>query len=498
LRSSLARLGELRVSLPSRRAFMNDGAHTFLRESYLVTGAHFAIATNSEEILAAARNSFGQPVEPESSPDLTMRLWVDPAAQSSPPWPQPYFRGLSHLVYAGFDRDNSILLDLRGRRLVGRLSRSMAQDGAYWRRVVFPAIVGLASDALNITVLHCGCVELDGSGLLLAGESGSGKSTLSLAMAQNGFAFLSDDWTYLYLSSRWLHAWGLPAPLKLLPDAVQYFPELRSLEPGIAMNGERSYEVDPERVFGVRRSLRCEPRWLVFLERQKQPGHSLVRIPSQEAAARLEVDMEDLPPELSPTKETQREAILSLVKRECWLLRHGESPHDIAQVLVRLCAGPAQKVPRGVASKSDIHLLRTGPDLTRRLTPTPYVADLCPSGRAIRLETNSPTLLRQVCRALGGCGRTQLSRKPFLWRLISDPDAGLHMPWPDFSMVSANGLLFANIGQRSFLAADREARCAVGFLADGLLEDEEGFEECFLAGLLSMTAAAGLPSGLQL
>jgi len=93
---------------------MDHKLHTPLGESYLVAGAHFAIATNSQEILTSARNSFRQTVGSETSPDLTMRLWVDPAAQTFPPWPRPYFRGLSHLVYAGFDSENSMLLDLRG------------------------------------------------------------------------------------------------------------------------------------------------------------------------------------------------------------------------------------------------------------------------------------------------------------------------------------------------------------------------------------------------
>jgi hypothetical protein len=469
---------------------MNHGIDTPLRESYLVTGAHFAIATNSEEILAAARNSFRQTVEPDSSPALTMRLWVDSAAQSFPPWPQPYFRVLGHFVYAGFDGENSFLLNLRRGRLVGRFSQSMARDQDYWQRVIFPTVVGFASEALGVTVLHCACAERGGNGLLLAGEPGSGKSTLSLAMARNGFAFLSDDWTYLSGTSSQVLAWGFVTPVKLLPDAVKYFPELRSLEPSVSLNGECAHEVDPERVFGVRRSFRCEPRWLVFLERQPKSGHTFVRMPPQEAAARLESGLAILPPELSQLCEIQRVTIGSVVERQCWLLRHGENPHEIAQVLVRLCADSLQKVEPGTDPRSDIDCVRTGPDLTRRLTPTPYVADLCAGGRAIRLETNSPAILRQVGTALGRSGKMPTSHEPFLWRLISDDDGGLRSPWPHFSSIAADGLSLINIGQRSFLAGDREACCAVGFLAEELLKDEKGFEEFFLTKLLSITATA--------
>ena len=241
--------------LSKQRTALDQEIYTPLHSHHIVTGAHCMVSTNSQVVLGAARKFFRQAVEPQFPPGLTLRFWVDPAAQSSRPWPQPFFRGLGHLAYAGFDSESSLLLDLRRRSVLGRFSSSMAGDVGYWQRVIFPALVGLASDALGVTVIHCACVERDGVGLLLAGESGAGKSTLSLAMARRGFAFVSDDWTYLSYADGQLAAWGLGTPLKLLPDAAHYFPELRDLEPGVALNGERSFEVDPEEVFGVRRSL---------------------------------------------------------------------------------------------------------------------------------------------------------------------------------------------------------------------------------------------------
>ena len=469
------------------RSSRDQEVRTPLGECYVVAGAHFGVFSNSEDILATAHRTFRQVAEPQAFPILTVRLWVDVTSQACPPWPQPYFRGLDHLVYAGFDRENSLLLDLRRRRAIGRFSPSMARDEDYWQRIIVPNLVGLASEPLGITALHCACVERDGQGLLLAGGSGAGKSTLALAIAQSGFALLSDDWTYFSHNGRLL-AWGLATPVKLLPDAVQYFPELLNLEPGVAINGERSYEVDPQRVFGIRRSLRCEPRWLVFLERQQQPGYSLVRVPRGEAVARLEFDLEDLPPELSPVRETQREAILSLVERECWLLRHGDNPGDIAELLARLCAdSPATEMQPAVSWESRLHVARTGPDLIRRFTPTPLVADLGVAGGAIRLETNNQMILQQVTKALERYRRTETKQELFLWRLVSDNDAGLQPPWPDASTLSADDLYLINMGQRSFLAGDRSARCAIGFVAEALLEDEIGFEESFLTKLLSMT-----------
>ena len=473
-----------------QRTALDHEIYTPLHSHHIVTGAHCMVSTNSPAVLGAARKFFRQAVEPQYPPGLTLRFWVDPAAQSSPPWPNPFFRGLEHFAYAGFDSENSFLLDHRRRSVLGRFSPSMARDVGYWQRVIFPALVGLASDALKVTVVHCACVERDGDGLLLAGESGAGKSTLSLAMARRGFAFVSDDWTYLSHADGQLVAWGLGTLLKLLPDAVQHFPELKTLEPGVALNGERSFEVDPEDVFGIRRSPRCEPRWLVFLERQDKTGHTFVRMPPQEAAKRLGSALERLPPESSRLRDIQRATLQSLVERECWILRYGENPGIIAQTLDRFCAGSRPMVRTSFAARNRPLFVRKGADLTRRLTPTPLVADLGVAGCAIRLETNSPAILRLVGNALGRNHPTQPGHKRFRWRLIRDDDAGVLPPRPGFSIVSADGLQVVNMGQRSFMAMDAEARCGVGFLAEEFLTDGRRFEKLVLAHLLSLTAGA--------
>jgi hypothetical protein len=465
---------------------MNEELHTPLRESYLVTGARFTVATNSEEILAAARKCFRQTVGTESSPVLTMRLWVDPTAHSSPRWPPAYFRCLNHLVYAGLDDENVLLLDLQRRRVIGRLSRSMAQDQAYWQRVLFPAIVGLASETLNVTVLHCGCVERDGMGLLLAGKSRSGKSTLSLALAQNGFAFLSDDWTYLSLANRRLCAWGLATPVKLLPDALAYFHQLRAAELSVSFNGELAYEVDPEHIFGIRRSLRCEPRWLIFLERQESPGHSFLRISPEQAATSLESELANLPPELSRFRETQQATIRSLVEHECWLLRYGENPQEVAQVLSDFCLVSQPSLQHGFP-KSSASSVRMGPDLIGRFTPTPFTADLSFAEHPVRFETNSRIVLQRMGSALKPAPKRS-PEEPFVWRLVIDGASGLEPPWPDFSQFAVDGLLLANIGQRNFLAVDTEARRGVGFVAEELVHDPAGFEAVLLPRLCSMTS----------
>lgn len=459
------------------------------RHWFRVLGQRCAIFTNSTEIHQAARCTFRQAIDPQPAYDLSMSLWVDPNAPGVGPWPQPHFRGLNHLVYVGLDHQCSLLLDLRRRRAIGRVSPAMGRDLAYWQRVIFPNAIGLMSEALGLTALHCACLDREGVGLLLSGGSGAGKSTLALALARRGFAFLSDDWTYFSGVGAQLRAWGLAGDVKLLPDATRHFPELGSFTPAQSPNGELAYELDPEAVFDVRHSLTCEPRWLVFLERRDSAGYNFTRMHPLEAAIRLEGDMEDLPSELLPVREAQTGTIRELAGRECWLLSHGELPSDIAQILARLITQPPDEVsaepwPAGSPSKP----VRSGPDILRRFTATPLRASLRLKDCEVRLETNSPAILRQISDVVGESSSSGTSSCHFLWRLISDEDAELGAPWPAASVLSADGLHLEHVGLRTFFAVDSEARLAVGFVAEGLLNDP-GFERFFAARLVSATSA---------
>ena len=470
--------------------FRNQRVQTPLHSHHIVTGAHCEVLTNSPAILEATRKFFRYEVAPQKLPTMTLRLWVDPAARDCPPCPQPFFRGLGHLTYAAFDSENSLLIDLRRRRVLGRFSGSMAVDAGYWQRVILPALVGLASDALGVTVIHSACMERDGDGLLLAGESGAGKSTLSLAMAHAGFHFLSDDWTYLSHARRKLTAWGLVTPLKLLPESADFFPELRRLQPGVSLNGETAFEVDPEAVFGVRRSLRCDPRWLVFLERHSGPGHAFSRMPLQEAARSLGSAQGRLPRELSKLRKTQRATIQSLVERECWLLRYSEPPEVMARVLSEFCGASRPPDRECLVAGSRPLFWRSGPDPTKRLTTTPLAAELCAAGCAVRLETNNAAILWLVASCLRPRSQYHPVHTRFLWRLVSDDDAGIHGSAESFSGASADGLQFINMGQRGFMAMDAAARCAVGFLSKELLNDVDRFRNLVLARLIMLTETA--------
>lgn len=506
--------------------FLKRDASTPLRRQYLAAGAVFEISTNSESILDVAGESFlemrANPAGPSWPSGCRLRFWVDPAATSGPPWPNPYFRGLDHLVFAGFDPQNSLLVNLGSKQVIGRFSPALAADRAYWKSIIFPVLLTLTGATLGIAELHCACVSLAGEGLLLAGASGSGKSTLTLALARAGFRFLSDDRTYLSRRAGELAAWGLPTRLKLRPEAAVYFPELRGLEPRTALNGERAFELDLEGDFHWTRAARSDPRRLIFLERldsREPPAFELTELDPAEAAARLAAD---LLPETPEAAAAQRQVIDELVRRPVYRLRYSGDPPSVARALIEWFAAsggstvsPQESSGGGVsAPPSDGATTlrsanpitsgearrradppRKNPDPLRRFLPTPLAVDLPLMGRTVRLETNSAAVRSQTERLLARYRNQAPGDAQFRWRIIREADSRLLPPWPQAAAFSDSGLGYVSFGQHSFLAVDLEARQAAAFLAAGLAHDPAGFSSPFLDRLLVLTAGAlGLTS----
>lgn len=76
----------------------------------------------------------------------------------------------------------------------------------------------------DFLLLHAGAVARDGGALLLPARTSSGKSSLCLGLLEMGFSYLSDDVGALDpVTGR---AYPYPKPIKLIPDAVEFFPGL--------------------------------------------------------------------------------------------------------------------------------------------------------------------------------------------------------------------------------------------------------------------------------
>jgi hypothetical protein len=471
--------------------FLRTKVATPLNGQYWAAGVQLRITTNFEPILNAAQRAFEEavPLGHDRAEEIRLRFWVEDTSQSGLPKFKPYFRGLDHLVFAGFDGRNSILINLRDQFGIGRFTPDVASDEKFWETILFPALLTIVGPSAGLTPLHCACVAWKGSGLLLAGESGAGKSTLSLALAQSGFDFLSDDRTLIGEHQGRLLAWGLSREMKQRVDIIAQFPFLSHVKPNGTFKRADELRFDARKISGLHHIRCCEPRWLVFLERQSRPAFSLTHMPPHDAVWRL---VSQLHRETSEAHDKQRRAVKNLVTTECYLLRYGGDPHTVAGALhtlvlngwkteKRLTHKPARELSHST-SPSDDPLRRF------RTTPLSYEAHLM--GRHIRVETDNPAILKNAERFLNCSEGTNNAPSQFLWRIVSEPGDDATATWPPMTAFSDYNMRYINIGQRCFVAVDHGARQAVGVIPEHLANDETGFSSVYLASMFYLTAPA--------
>jgi hypothetical protein len=307
---------------------------------------HFAgvacdLVTNSIELRALLNELSYTAVIPTGS-RFSMRIRVNES--STQPIESPHFRGLRHVVTASFGIGNLFIFDILRCRVSASISAIAAKDVRFWREKLIPISLGVLGAAMGLVPMHCACLEKDGDGLLIAGLSGAGKSTLSVALSQNGFSYVSDDWTYMSRQSTSLLAFGTAAPVKLLPDATNHFPNLARYDLQRSMNGELAYEVDITEAFSVHVEKACEPRWLIFLERTSYSEVQFVPVASDLARSYLDSSVERLPIELSEAS-AMRDLTLDVISGlPCWRLRYGGTPQIAAEHLGVFVANRKQEI----------------------------------------------------------------------------------------------------------------------------------------------------------
>jgi hypothetical protein len=298
-----------------------------------IAGSKCLFSTNDRSLFDSVsrwRSSRGV----DSSKDCELRVIVD-ANLSREVNAQPQFRGAQQFVFAVFHSRESVLFDLFERRITAVVSRETARDHEFWNTILLPIALGVLGPSMGVAPLHCACLAHNEQGMLVAGISGAGKSTLAVALAQEGFALVSDDWSYARIESGNASVYGLQVPVKLMPETSRYFEELNGLRPKIALNGELAFEVNAAETFGVQVAQRCEPNCVVFLERWSSEESSVEALPRDVARRYFTQSAELLPMELRREIAEREEIIERVTSRDCWRFRYGGTPQQGARALRR-------------------------------------------------------------------------------------------------------------------------------------------------------------------
>jgi hypothetical protein len=306
----------------------------------LFAGQPVLFCTNSSQLAMYARDYLPEDsdaISRTTSASATITVHVresDEICESA-----PYFRARGNFAFASFTPADSFWFNLRRREVFGICSPQLADDCRRWRAHIFPALLGILSASVGVAPVHAACLVCDGHGVLLAGRSGTGKSTLAIAMARRGYELLSDDWSYLSaaedgVGAGAMQAWGLPVPVKLLPDASSFFPELHECQVDVSLNGEIAYEVFPEECLGIRRIERCPVKSVVLLERGTDPGCAMRSISPNQAMNHLQAEVEPLEGALAGCYRRQLDMIRHTADRaSCYRFIFNDHPDKVAQAL---------------------------------------------------------------------------------------------------------------------------------------------------------------------
>jgi hypothetical protein len=321
-----------------RRAIAIDPGGLAFRYALQLAGSVCQVKANSDIVVQGLAAWLTPQTERQVA--FSLQIFVSEGARASS---VPRFRGGKHLVVACFGIDNVFTFDLLRRNVTAAITPDVAIDQTFWDRVLLPITMGVMGPAFGVVPVHCACVVADEMGVLIAGESGAGKSTLSVALAQNGFGFVSDDWTYLSMHHGRLRAHGLSVPAKLLPDAVDHFPVLKHYRPALALNQELAYEV-PLSELGLEERLCCEPRYFFFLNRNHDSQCSIVPISPRESQQYAHRSVERLPSELADMLQARSALISSLASLSCWKLSYGGPPNIAVDAIQEFLASQKQSV----------------------------------------------------------------------------------------------------------------------------------------------------------
>ena len=144
-------------------------------------------------------------------------------------------------------------------------------------------------------------------------------------------------------------------------------------------------------------------------------------------------------------------------------------------------------------------LVESRPDLLRRFSATPYAANLLIMDRTIRIESNRSQIVEKARQFFFRHQGPPAGHPEFLWRIVGEHrgDNPIDIQLAAFSDL---GVRYGNMGQKSFLAVDLEAREAVAFVDERAVESEPKFNcrslfdtlFCMCAGsigLVSLSAA---------
>jgi hypothetical protein len=242
------------------------------------------LATNSEDILAAADRIWAQFPATQQGPAAKLHVLLENRDAAVPPKPSMP-RGRNHLVSIVHGPDNFAVCDLARSFTFACLTRDVARDREYVRYHFLELAGYLMIDALHLSPLHASSAAIHSRAVVLSGDSGAGKTSLAYACARKGWTYLSDDATHIVRGRSDRAVVGRPFSIRFRESARLLFPELNRFVPERRPNGKLDIEV-ATRDLDLSVALESRATHLVFLNRRNEPADTRFEPVAQSEAMR--------------------------------------------------------------------------------------------------------------------------------------------------------------------------------------------------------------------
>jgi serine kinase of HPr protein (carbohydrate metabolism regulator) len=213
------------------------------------------------------------------------------------------FRAQRNLFVTLADTENFTCSDLLNGFGSAWVTETTAARTEFFRYHFIEAVAYSLLEARYIVSIHGACVELDGHGVLLAGDSGAGKSTLSYACARRGWIYCSDDAAAMIRRGEGRTVLGNPLSFRFRETAGSLFPEFSGLRETRRAKGKPTIEVPTGSLPSIRTTFEARVDYIVFLNRREEEDEiRLIPVSKEEVRGRL--CSNPWPPELQIAQET--------------------------------------------------------------------------------------------------------------------------------------------------------------------------------------------------
>jgi hypothetical protein len=239
------------------------------RATFCVLGFAVEIESNTAELLAAARESWGASILDTTTSAVKVRLGVKQSDATECP-PAPSVRTHHHLLSMIADADNFLICDLRQSTAFGWVSTAALRNRKYLRYHFLEAAAMCLLSTSRVTPIHAACVSFADRGFLFCGPSGAGKTTLAYACARAGWTYTSDDASYLlWHASKQRIVRGNAHQVRFRPSAARLFPEIRERDLTPRAEGKPSIEIPTVELAGIITSADSQVHCILVLDRHE-------------------------------------------------------------------------------------------------------------------------------------------------------------------------------------------------------------------------------------